>query len=557
MRLSLCALFYFLLYIERAISKPNMILQFYDQLGLITDNPMKENFFTLVAVKGTRRFILRARSHDYHSNLKMFSDPCTYKLSGFFSYNSGSIDFCNFKLKFLWGEYIYKVNFSELAKKKNFSYSRDLRVPYERVNKFKIKKYLLTVYANNSLPLEKNNEKYSETNMFGELSDIDSPFDDELYLEYSSILDGTNFKASAESFKSITNGLKSNPSNEDQKSTMKSRKPSTTSKQEPNFKDENVENTADKNKTQDILNFPNSEKNMKNMALENQGIDKKDASDKDYLIRIFIFNDAARVKQLGLDINKNTMGIFKDIEGLYKKTIIQPVLNGILNLTEKIQVKNNMLESFKDFIDPLRFSPFNLKTPLYKSDLIILLSGDALSDGTSVYQGMSFYGGSNRLDSSYSVVSTSSMPDHSKTGELVPNSDYFIAKKVAHEIAHSLGVIHDKFKGYLMEPSTCKDCNELKREFSKQSIDQMSEFVLYNKKIFAKKPVYKYSSSHTIKSLTDASEYASERRKHSFMDIVKTRLKGQIPIRVEMNTYLSVCFFIYGVVIYLIIRYYK
>lgn len=544
MRLGLCAL----LYIEWAISKPDMILQFYNQLGVVTDNPMKESFFTLLAIKGTRRFILRARSHDYHSNLKMFSDPCTYKLSGFFSNNSGSIDFCNFKLKFFWGEYIYKVNFSDLAKKKNFSYSKDLRVPYERVNKFKIKKYLLTMYANNSLPLEKNNEKYSETNMFGELSDIDSPFDDEQYLEYSSILNGTNSKVSAESFKSIANGLKSNPSNEDQKSTMKSGKPRTTSK-EPNFIDEV------KNKTYDIPNLANNGKNINNMALES--IDKKDAFNKDYLIRIFIFNDAARVRQLGLDINKNTIGIFKNIEDLYKKTIIQPVLNGILNLTEKIQVKNNMLESFKDFIDPLRFSPFNLKTPLYKSDLIVLLSGDALSDGSSVYQGMSFYGGANRLDSSYSVVSTSSMPDHSKTGEPVPNSDYFIAKKVAHEIAHTLGVVHDKSKGYLMEPSTCKDCSGLKREFSKQSIDQMSEFVLYNKKIFAKKPVYKYSSNDTIKTLTDASEYASERRKHSFMDIVKTRLKGQIPMRVEMNTYLSVCFFIYGVVIYLMIRYLK
>lgn len=641
-----CRIQLFLFYAALILCNSTITLQFYDQYGIVTDTPFDGNTFTLVILKGARRFILRARRHNYNSDIKMFTDPCKFRLGGMFTHNNGFVDFCNFKVKFLWGRYIYFVNFEKEVKSKNFSYKNDLTTSYKRIDRFKAnmpKDYNSKLFVENNSTLKKNNEVYPKDSAYDNMDDYTSILEDEDDDTRNDKNNGEN-KNISDNILRNDDGLKLQGSETKFIATLnpvKMNKPTNyINKAESNDKSFNIidnkesndQTTNNINKTEsslykfkkDISKDNNDEKEAKEpKKLDHSELNaktKEDGTGKQYRIGIFIFNDAERAKRLGKDINKNTQKIFKLVQNFYKNILIEPHLVDILNLTENFEIKENPLESFKAFIDPLRFSPFNLRTPLNKSDFILLLTENGLARGSFSYQGMSFYGGSTKLDSSYSVVSTSS-PVHPQSSYLVhhndnstkyqgntnnpaqdtvltrenftvkkhqssdvengnqpntaastnhlnvsstpspqeslPNSDYFIAKKIAHEIAHSLGVLHDDFSGYLMEKTTCKDCDNDIREFSQNSINQLSEFVLYNKKIFSKNPNYKYSTDQVIKSVENAKEYAEERRKHGFMDIVKNRLNGQIPIRIEMNGYLSLFLLLYGLGIFIFIRYFK
>lgn len=259
-----------------------------------------------------------------------------------------------------------------------------------------------------------------------------------------------------------------------------------------------------------------------------------------YKIDIFIFNDLKRVSRFKQAINKNTIEIMKMVEQIYGDTPVQPVLRGILNMKEHLEVKSNILESFKSMVEPLRFSPFNLRTSLSKSDLIIMISGDT----SHFHQGMSYYGGASRLDTSYAVVHA---PDK--------DSDYYVAKKLSHEIAHSLGVLHDRNTGFLMEERTCKKCSDDQRRFSQDSIFQMTRFLRAHQKVFSNNPVLRYKDEEALKTAEDAREFASERRKHSFLEIVKNRLGGRAPIGMDMNAFLSTSMLLYSIGIFLAICY--
>lgn len=260
---------------------------------------------------------------------------------------------------------------------------------------------------------------------------------------------------------------------------------------------------------------------------------------KEFSIGLVVFNDQERFKKHGNNINIQTHRIFKIVKDIYEKTIISPVIKEILNLNESSTSMfpndgKNILESFKSLVDPTRFSPYNLKKELSKADLVLLLKTGKKKE----HQGMSYFGGSTRLDASYSVVLVSDT-----------DTEYYIAKKIAHEIAHSLGVKHDINQGFLMESKTCSTCSEDIREFGIDSLNQMNKFVRKNKRVFQRLSKFKYKDDSVLIKLEDAESYVNERRKHDFEDIINYRLQGHVPVHEESTIYLNLSLFFYGLII--------
>ncbi|ELA42170.1 uncharacterized protein VICG_00813 [Vittaforma corneae ATCC 50505] len=284
--------------------------------------------------------------------------------------------------------------------------------------------------------------------------------------------------------------------------------------------------------------------NQANFDLKNESLNKID---------IFIFNDSKRVEEHGALVNGNTIDIFNNVKSIFSESelSIEPRLVGILNIKDKIDFINNEngpLLAFKENIEPIRFSPFNLQTALSKSDLVMLISQNSYGvndTGNKIIHGMTFFGGSTRLDSSYSVVFASAS-----------DSNYFIAKKIAHEVGHSLGATHHG-AGSIMETTTCQTCENEKRLFDEFSRDQINAFVNRNTKIFKIKDYTKYKENQILKSKKEAIEYAEERRKHTFIDIVRSRLKGKAPLGIESETSIILTVLLYTLVVIVIIFYWK
>ncbi|KAM0679927.1 hypothetical protein GINT2_001868 [Glugoides intestinalis] len=281
------------------------------------------------------------------------------------------------------------------------------------------------------------------------------------------------------------------------------------------------------------------------LALENK--------DVPYRIGIFIFNDFGRVLRHGKEINRNTVEIFKKVKQIFSESglKVEPILEGVLNIRDEIDfiaAEKGALETFKDNIEPIRFSPLNLENPLAKADLVLLIAEPKFPirpEKTKIIHGMTFYGGSSRLDTSYSVVFASQN-----------DSDYFIAKKIAHEIGHSLGASHN-LEGTLMEKVTCKNCENDKRQFNKSSKMQIEWFLAKHKKVFGAKNDMKYHDDQILKSTEEALKYAEERRRHGLIDIVKTRLRGRLPMSDESNYYSILTIFLYALTVLLILLYWK
>lgn len=380
-----------------------LTMRFITSLDDFQDNPTKVNDFGILIYEMTNRIYLRAKRHNYHTSVEMFSDPCVYDLYGFYLKGKGSLNTCTKEVNFVLDNNNYKINYKPLN---DFSKESELEYTKEKVS-------------------------YSRTSLYPEV------------------------------------------------------------------------NKPDK---------------------------------KLFKIGIFIINGRKRSEKLGTNIVNNSIEIFKEMKKIYENTLISPILMGILNLKTDLIRKKSILEDFKNFVVDMRFSPYNLESNMNKSDLVVYI--DEVDNLENKY-GMTYYGGSSRLDTSYSVVLTTPK-----------DSDYYIAKKLAHEVAHSLGVHHDSKTGYLMEETTCYDCNDLLRVFSNESINEMNTFIIKNKRVYQKSYKRNFVKEEVIYSLDDAMEYVNERRKHNFEDIVNNKLNGRRPIYdSSTSNSFSIALLIYGVVL--------
>ncbi|KAI4291469.1 hypothetical protein PAPHI01_0743 [Pancytospora philotis] len=270
------------------------------------------------------------------------------------------------------------------------------------------------------------------------------------------------------------------------------------------------------------------------------------AGTNQYELKAFICNDSKRFERLGKNVDKENKEIAALVDAIFSKSnaVIGISMVGSLNLLRPLLPSQNLLRQFKELVEPVKYSARNLTTPLSQSDLVILLTEEPPGPGGQ--QGMSYFEGSKGLGYAYAVVHCG--PDDSK---------YFIAKKVAHEIAHTLGARHDIRAGYLMEPSACSDCSNDQRVFSPRSLSQVEQFLKKHRRLFQTRSSGDEDALGMIDSVVKARRYINSRRKHSFSEIVAQRLNGRTPEISNFTYYLAISFLVYLSSIFLAIFYLK
>lgn len=301
-----------------------------------------------------------------------------------------------------------------------------------------------------------------------------------------------------------------------------------------------------------IFNERDSQSDSLEIGNKTTGTDNFDENGL-YRMKVFVFNSENRVKRLGKDILNNTNQLFDQVNKIFSQSKIPLTIevSGILNFSNEenlIKEQKPILETFKDLIEPTRFSRINYKKPMGRADLTLLIyekRNKTYLNGNLTVHGMTYMGGSSRLDSSYSTVITS--PNDSK---------YFIAKKLAHEIGHSLNALHTLDES-IMEKTTCLKCEDQTRLFSEQSKNQIIKFLNRNSRVFNKKFQKKHQDDEILKTKIDATEYAVERRKHSFYDIVKTRLHNRKPNTAIDGPNPFFILFLYSLLLVLVFYYWK
>ncbi|KAI5150842.1 hypothetical protein ENBRE01_1747 [Enteropsectra breve] len=279
------------------------------------------------------------------------------------------------------------------------------------------------------------------------------------------------------------------------------------------------------------------------------------AEEAPFTLNVFVFNDFFRANHYKEKISSETRDIFKIVNRIFRESGAKISVNvtGSLSIINKRPFADggDPIYGFRRLADTIRFNPYNNKTPLANADLVILLKErkieikkeiseaedeESESETQINYHGSSFWGGASSLASSYAVVSAA-----------FTESRYFIAKKIAHEIGHSLGVRHDKEKGHLMESRTCKHCADAHRVFSQESLEAMEMFLKKHRALFEKNSQSKVNTlDGPIRDKMAARRYINSKRRHTYQDIVNKRLQGREPENASLTYYLLLSLIIYG-----------
>lgn len=493
-------------------SEGSIRLKFTDKYGLDVKNPSAMSSFNILATFDDLKILFRVKNHSYFTELDFFQDPCFYFIKGFFTNSRGFINLCEEKMEFAYRNHRYTINYNKEAQRRVFNYERPITVKYQ---KDKI--------------IPGDERRYERILKWNGIRGQD--FEPDWGIKSKGIgkkIDNINIGNKDMNAKQSNNAIAG-----DDKGHNK------------NIEDHN------KNK----IDRPKEEKSLDIKEASQYGMkDPKATKQKSYALKVFIINNNRRVESQGTNIGIKTLSLFNKTKEFFNDTSVEPELTGILNLRENINMdtEKTILENLKSEIDTVRFSPYNLSLELNKANIIVLINEGSdlpvMEEGEKYLQvhGMTYQGGSVRLDSSYSVVMTN------------PNeTEYFIAKKIAHEIGHSLGLEHDNVHGFLMEQNSCLECKNQTREFTKSSVKQINEFVEKHKRVFIKKMEYKYRDDQIIYTLQEAAEFATERRRHSLYEIIKERLSGNIPMAGDYSSFHNLSLILYISGIYLAVRYFK
>lgn len=271
-----------------------------------------------------------------------------------------------------------------------------------------------------------------------------------------------------------------------------------------------------------------------------------------YKMKFFIFNGFKRASDLGSKIVQETEKIAHEITRIFdqSKMPISVEYSGMLSFMKELEINGEkVLSSFKEAVSQIRYDPLHLRYPLGEADVVIYLENidkqhslnNRENNSWIQRQGQSYYGGSSSLSRSYAVVFAS--PEDSK---------YFVAKKISHEFGHLLGALHDKKEGFIMESRSCNGCENKPRQFSQESIQSIKKYISENKYVFGEASEIE---ERPIITLEAASKFVSKQRKHTYNDIVDTRLKGVAPEKMDFLYYLVISLGIYIICITIAIFY--
>lgn len=315
--------------------------------------------------------------------------------------------------------------------------------------------------------------------------------------------------------------------------------------------------------------------------VESESTDTGEDQNKKYTLRLFVINDLRRTNFFNRRINKVTKKLISMVNRIFTESgaTITIRLMGILNLKEVLALGEDPLSDLRMEIEPVRYDPMNSDTGLSRADFILFLNdrtedgeeernqqnkdatGASHEEGTNIkirpltdnetdsastqtaqfakHHGLTYFGGANGLNRSYSIVYAG-----------VREDKYFVAKKMAHELGHALGSTHDRETGSLMEAVTCASCGNAHRIFSDKSLEQMTKFVEQYREIFSTEEQPK-QPLELVTSVEEAVKYVKKMRRHSFNMIVEGRLDGKTPGAIVFNYYLmlSMAFYVLSILV--------
>lgn len=295
----------------------------------------------------------------------------------------------------------------------------------------------------------------------------------------------------------------------------------------------------------DFIGPPKYE-NKSNLHLETPGTQQGD--DPRYDLKVFIINGSKRFTALSASVVSETKAVIQEVSDLFERSgmPIKIKFTGLLNFVHNVvPIEESPLPEFIKIAQRIRYHPRNLRLALGQADVAIFLENipEETRNVVKAKHGYSFYAGAATLSKSYAVVL--SRPGESKT---------FIAKKIAHELAHLLGVHHDREPGFIMEALSCANCENKERLFSPESVAEVVRFMGKHRDVFSEN-AFPFDLDGPVLSIEAANEFVKRQRKHSFMDIVESRLHGIIPENAGSLYYLLISLGIYIACVLLAIYY--
>ncbi|EED44314.1 hypothetical protein EBI_27098 [Enterocytozoon bieneusi H348] len=274
-------------------------------------------------------------------------------------------------------------------------------------------------------------------------------------------------------------------------------------------------------------------------------------------LNIFIINDFNRYNLDKKHINFNTKNIFNYINKIYNKEGIKINIIGQLNISNNIENINN-LNTFQQLMQEIKTNNDTMKN----IDLFILFK---LKDTKLNHDGVTFLNGAGTKNRNYSIVYLNNSIDYI--------TNLINIRKIAHEIAHSIGVPHDDNNrsknhlhsdkindGFIMDQHDKEIYRkslinlhptfqnlQYKDHYLKFSNKSKMYIAKYYNKINSKKNIT--DPYQIVTSQEDAIKLINLLRTQSYYQIIKNKLNGKEPDTIRTKYYIIVglLFYIFSI----------
>ncbi|ORD94473.1 hypothetical protein ECANGB1_668 [Enterospora canceri] len=207
-----------------------------------------------------------------------------------------------------------------------------------------------------------------------------------------------------------------------------------------------------------------------------------------------------------------------------------------INTMDQININGGSVDDLEHFAQLM--NEIKIKNDkILRASLIMLVKK---SETKMKHLGMSYSGGADTLNKNYSVIYLRDSKSHF--------NQLLNARVVAHEIAHSMGVPHDKD-----DTNHVMSRVDFKASRSKKYLKFSTESLYYINKYYKKTQIRRTqtNTNRLVTSEADATALVNELRRDSYNQIVKERLNNKEPdtIRTKYYLVLSLLFYLFSIMV--------